>query len=330
MSEILSQKEIDELLKALSSGEMDVDELKKAEETKVKVYDFKRALRFSKEQIRGLSRVFENYSRLLTTYFSATLRTFVQITVESVDQLPYEEFIRALPSVSIINVFYTEPLDGRSVMEINPNIAYAMLDRLLGGMGKSEGNVGNLTEIEATVMERMFVSALERLPEAFKSIVELDVRYEMMETNPQFLQIVSPNETVAVISLNAKIGDVSGMINFCLPHIVLEPIIPKLTAQHWFATQKKGTKPDEKESLKKTIRKTSLPLIVELGRSQLTVREFLQLSRGDVIRLEQTVDDPLVVKIGPKEKFRGQPGLSRGKKAVRILEVIREEDEDER
>lgn len=329
MSEVLSQKEIDALLSALSSGEMDVDELKKAEEKKVKVYDFKRALRFSKDQIRGLSRVFENYSRLLTTYFSATLRTFVQISVESVDQLPYEEFIRAIPSVSIINIFHAEPLDGRLVMEINPNIAYAMLDRLLGGMGKSEGNVGNLTEIESSVMERMFVSALERLSEAFKSIMELDVRYEMMETNPQFLQIVSPNETVAVISLNAKIGDVSGMINFCLPHISLEPIIPKLTAQHWFATQKKGSKPGETETLKKTIRKTSLPLIVELGYSKLTVREFLQLSKGDVIRLEQTVDDLLVLKIGPKEKFRVQPGLSRGKKAVRIVEVIREEDEDE-
>lgn len=328
MSEVLSQKEIDELLSALSSGEMDVDQLK-SEEQKVKVYDFKRALRFSKDQIRGLSRVYENYSRLLTTYFSATLRTFVQISVESVDQLPYEEFIRSIPSVSIINVFHAEPLEGRLVMEINPNIAYAMLDRLLGGLGQDGGNVGNLTEIEATVMEGMFVSALQRLPEAFKSIIDLQIHYEMMETNPQFLQIVSPNETVAVISLNAKIGEISGMINFCLPHIVLEPIIPRLTAQHWFSTQKKSPKQVETEHLEKKVRKTSLPLIIELGTSQLRVREFLDLRVGDVIRLDQTVDEPLHMKVGPKVKFKVQPGSYRGKKAVRITEIIREVEEDE-
>jgi flagellar motor switch protein FliM len=214
-------------------------------------------------------------------------------------------------------------------MEINPNIAYAMLDRLLGGVGEVGGNIGNLTEIESTVMERMFVSALQRLPEAFKSIVDLDIHFEMMETNPQFLQIVSPNETVAVISLIAKIGEISGMINFCLPHIVLEPIIPRLTAQHWFATQKKSPKQNETELLKKKVRKTSLPLIVELGHSQLSVKEFLDLSVGDVIRLNETMDDLLVVKVGPKPKFKAQPGSFKGKKAIRIAEVIREEEEDE-
>ena len=147
--EILSQSEIDALLSAISTGEMDAEELKKEEvEKKVKVYDFKRALRFSKDQIRSLTRIHENFARLLTTYFSAQLRTYVQISVASADQIPYEEFIRSIPNMTILNVFEVPPLDGRIIMEVNPNIAYAMMDRVLGGKGISVNKVESLTEIE--------------------------------------------------------------------------------------------------------------------------------------------------------------------------------------
>ena len=135
-SEVLSQNEIDALLSALSTGEMNADDLKKEEEErKVKSYDFKRALRFSKDQIRSLTRIHENFARLLTTYFSAQLRTYVQINVASADQIPYEEFIRSIPKMTILNVFEVPPLDGRILMEVNPNIAYAMMDRVMGGKG---------------------------------------------------------------------------------------------------------------------------------------------------------------------------------------------------
>lgn len=240
MSEILSQSEIDALLAALSSGEMNAEELKKEEEIKkVKVYDFKRALRFSKDQIRSLTRLHENFARLLTTYFSAQLRTFVQITVVSVDQLPYDEFIRSIPKMTILNIFEAQPLEGRMVLEVNPNITYAMLDRLLGGSGNAPNKIANLTEIESMIMEKMFIRVLDNFKEAWKNIIDLKPKLEVMEMNPQFMQIVSPNETVAVISLSTKIGDTTGMINLCLPHVVLEPVMHKLSAHHWFAGQKK-------------------------------------------------------------------------------------------
>ncbi len=137
--EILSQHEIDALLSALTSGEMDAEELKKEEEEKkVRVYDFKRALRFSKDQIRSIYRIHENYARLLTTFFSAQLRTYVNISVASVDQLPYEEFIRSIPNMTILNVYSLSPLEGRIILEVNPNIAYAMMDRQLGGQGSGD------------------------------------------------------------------------------------------------------------------------------------------------------------------------------------------------
>lgn len=328
MSEVLSQHEIDALLSALSSGEMDAETLKKEDVgKKIKTYDFKRALRFSKDQIRSLTRIFENYARLITTYFSAQLRTFVQISVSSVDQLPYEEFIRSIPTMTILNVYTARPLEGRMVMEVNPNIAYAMLDRLLGGQGSGSTNTTNLTEIEMSVMERMFVHALNRLTDAWKTIIDLQPELDFLEVNPQFLQMVSPNETVAVVSLSTKIGDVSGMINFCLPHVVLEPIIPKLTAHHWLSTQKKTSAPKESAIIEQRVKKAKLPIVAELGHSTIQVGEFLQLSAGDVIRLDKSMNEDLIIKVGDRKKFYAQPGVYKGKVAVQITEIIREEEE---
>lgn len=328
MAEVLSQSEIDALLAALSSGEMDANELKKEDsEKKVKVYDFKRALRFSKDQIRGLTRIHENYARLLTTYFSAQLRTFVQITVASVDQLPYEEFIRSIPKMTILNIFEAPPLEGRMVMEVNPNIAYAMLDRLLGGQGAIPEKMGALTEIENTVMERVFSKALDSFHEAWKQIIEIDPYLEVLEMNPQFMQIVSPNEIVAVISLSTKIGDTTGMINICLPHVVLEPIMPKLSGQYWFSSQRRTRDEREELILQERIKTAKLPIVTELGTATINVGEFLSLSKGDVIQLDQVIDSRLSIKVGERIKFRGQPGTAKGRIAVQIDEVLEQEEE---
>ncbi|WP_429843608.1 flagellar motor switch protein FliM [Brevibacillus sp. FIR094] len=328
MAEVLSQSEIDALLAALSSGEMDANELKKEEtERKVKVYDFKRALRFSKDQIRGLTRIHENYARLLTTYFSAQLRTFVQITVASVDQLPYDEFIRSIPKMTILNIFEAPPLEGRMVLEVNPNIAYTMLDRLLGGQGAIPEKMGALTEIETTVMERVFGKALDTFHEAWKQIIELDPYQEGLEMNPQFMQIVSPNEIVVVISFSTKIGDTTGMINLCLPHVVLEPIMTKLSGQYWFSKQKKTRDEEERLRVEERVKVAKLPIVAEMGTATITVGDFLQLQKGDVIQLDQSIDNKLKIKVGDHIKFLGQPGTLKGRVAVQIDEVIEEGEE---
>lgn len=327
--EVLSQSEIDALLSAISTGEMDADELKKEEaERKVKVYDFKRALRFSKDQIRSLTRIHENFARLLTTYYSAQLRTYIQITVASVDQLPYEEFIRSIPKMTVLNVFELSPLEGRVLMEINPNIAYAMMDRVMGGIGASYNKIDNLTEIEQNIMSGLFEKSLENYQEAWNSIVDVEALMSDFEVNPQFLQMVSPNETVVLISFNTQIGDVSGMINLCIPHVVLEPIIPKLSVHYWMQSERKEPKPDEIEALQKQIRLAKLPIIVELGESQISIQDFLHLQQGDVIQLDRAIDEPLMVRVGDKEKFTGQPGRMNKKVAVQIIEPLLRGDED--
>ncbi|MDF2651373.1 MAG: flagellar motor switch protein FliM [Paenibacillus sp.] len=329
MVDVLSQNEIDALLAALSSGEMDAEELKKEETQKrVKAYDFKRAVRFSKDHIRSLTRIHENFARYLTTYFSAQLRTFVQINVVQVEQLPYDEFIRSIPKMTILNIFEAEPLEGRMVLEVHPNVAFAMLDRMLGGPGSSPAKINSLTEIETIVMERIFSRAFDSLQEAWKTVIELSPRLETLETNPQFMQIVSPNETIALISLTTKIGDTTGMINLCIPHVVIEPIMPRLSVHHQFLSQRKSRAPEELETLKERVNKAKLPLIAELGSSEITVREFLNLNVGDVITLNKEVDQGLDIMVGEKLKFIGSPGTIKDRLAVQITEVVSEGDDD--
>jgi len=328
--DVLSQSEIDALLSAISTGEMSADEMKKEDEgKKVKIYDFKRALRFSKDQIRSLTRIHENFARLLTTFFSAQLRTYVQITVASVDQIPFEEFVRSIPNMTLINVFEVPPLDGNILMEINPNIAYSMLDRLVGGSGASHSNVDNLTEIETKIMTNLFERSFDNLREAWENIVEIDPMLIELEVNPQFLQMISPNETVVVISLNTIIGETTGMINICLPHVVLEPIVPNLSVRYWMQSNTKEMSPEQTKTLETRVKQSVLPVVAELGTTSISVEDFLMMNIGDVIELDQKIANPLILKVGNLPKFTVQPGKLNKKMAVQILDPLKGGDDDE-
>lgn len=322
--EILSQNEIDSLLSAITSGEMDAEELKQEEEeNKVRVYDFKRALRFSKDQIRGISRIHENYARLMTTFLSAQLRTHIDIAVASVDQIPYEEFIRSIPRKTVLNIYSLTPLEGRILMEVNPNIAYSMLDRILGGKGSSVEKVDFLTEIETQLMSQLLEKAMVNLQEAWASIVEVSPVLEEFEVNPQFLQMVSPNETVVVVSLNITIGEESGMINICIPHMVLEPIIPKLSVHYSMQTNTKKQDPEAYDQLQNHLQGVTVELQALLGETKINVQELLNLHSNDVIALDQGIDDPLTLAINNEPKHLVQAGKNKNKLAVQILEKLK-------
>ncbi len=329
--DILSQSEIDALLSALSTGEMTADEMKSEQEAKkVRVYDFKRALRFSKDQIRSLTRIHENFARLLTTFFSAQLRTYVQISVVSVDQIPFEEFIRSVPHMTLINVFEVQPLEGNILMEINPNIAYSMLDLLMGGKGQSHTKTDSLTEIETKIMTNLFERSFDNLREAWANIADIDPVLTELEVNPQFLQMISPNETVVVISFNTVIGETSGMINICIPHVVLEPIVPNLSVRYWMQTNKKEVSPEQFQVLRKQVKSAKLPVVAELGSTDITMEDLLYLQLGDVIQLNSKIEDPLTIKVGDIPKFSGQPGKLKKRMAIQIIETLKGgEDDDE-
>jgi flagellar motor switch protein FliM len=202
-----------------------------------------------------------------------------------------------------------------------------MVDRLLGGTGTSPSKITNLTEIETIVMERIFSKAFDSLQEAWKTVIDLQPRLEALETNPQFMQIVSPNETIALISLSTKIGDTTGMINLCIPHVVLEPIMPRLSINNLFFSPKKTRAPEEMEVLQERLHRAKLPIIAELGTSQVTIREFLNLAVGDVITLQKPIDAGLDIKVGDRWKFVGTPGTVKSRLAVQITDIVAEGEE---
>lgn len=325
MADILSQSEIDALLAALSTGTIDVEEVKSEEQRKkVKTYDFRRPNKFSKDQVRTLVMLHENFARLLSTSLSTYLRTVVRAEVASVDQLTYEEFTKSLQNPTTMNILSLKPLEGNIVFEFSPNLAFAIIDRLLGGSGSTVERPRELTDIEQTVIKRVVQKTFSNIKEAWSVVADLTPSYEGIEMNPLFTQIVPPTDMVILITLEVRISDTRGLMNICFPFAVLEPLLDHLNAQFWFASSKKASTEASLAALQNRLSMARVQLTVELGRTAITVQELLSLSCGDVIQLEQTVKQPLIARVGQNEKFLAFPGLSGSKLAIQIHQVLQE------
>jgi len=330
MGDVLSQAEIDALLGSLSGGELKPEEITTvAPSKKIRVYDFKRPNKFSKDQIHSLQNIHDNWCRLLTTYFSAHLHSITETKVVSIEQITYDEFICSLPNPTILGLFTIPPLEGTVLLEISPGLAFAIIDRLLGGEGGVAEKNRDLTEIERTIVERRLMQIIDLVEEAWREVYKLEPKYLGMETNPQFTQIVAPNEMVVLVTIEIKIGEVTGMINMCLPYLVLEPILDKLNTFLLFSTSAKGTTPKQAEAIRKKIELAKVDISVMLGRTEILVRDLLELAPGDVIPLNQGVANPLLVYVGNFVKFLGLPGLNGEHLAIQVAEIVKEgRDED--
>jgi len=328
MSEVLSQSEIDALLSALSDGSVDADLLKEEElKSKVKVYDFRRPNKFSKDQIHTMQVIYENYARTLGTYLSGQLRIPLQVELLSVEQLTYEEFIRSIPNPTILNIFALYPLHGSAIMEINPNLGFAFLDRLLGGPGYAPSKARALTEMEQTVIERLSQRMLDYLEEPWGSIIQIEPSLERVETNPQFTQLVQPTEIMIIVSLETRMGDVMGMINICIPFLVLEPILDKLNVHYYYSTAAQERSPANIAAIRNKLENTTIPIKVVMGKTVITVRDLLALSVGDVIPLNRNISEELDIVIGNSAKFLGKPGVFANRMAIQVTGIVEEESE---
>lgn len=330
MADVLSQSEIDSLLSALSTGEVDVDEIRReSEDQRIKVYDFKRPDKLSKEQMRTIQMIHENMARLLTTSLSTHLRTMVDFGVASIEQLSYDEFIRSLPDPTMIGIVELYPFNGQFILEINPDIGFVILDRLFGGLGKSFNKVRAFTDIEKVVLKRVFNWLLGCFPEAWENIIRVEPQLMEIESNPQFIQIVPSNDMTILITLQTRISNTEGLINICIPYIMIEPIVDKLNAQQWFAKTRQEQTTKHIQSLKNRIKEAVIELEVELGSTRLTVSDLLFLQAGDVIRLDRRVNEEVEIRIGKQVKFRGIAGTYHKNRAVKITEVVKKGEEGE-
>ncbi len=331
MNEVLSQDEIDQLLQAINSGSTETPDFEPVNDTrKIKIYDFKRPDKFSKEQIRTVSIMHETFARLTTTSLSAQLRSLVHVTVASVDQLTYEEFIRSIPTPTTLAVINMDPLKGNAVLEIDPAITFSMIDRLFGGTGQGAKVSRDLTDIEQSVMEGIIVRILANMREAWTQVIDLRPRLGQIETNPQFAQIVPPSEMVVLVTLETKVGEEEGMMNFCIPYLTIEPIISKLSSQFWFSSVRRSSTTQYLGTLKEKLSDVDMDVVAEIGTINMPIRDVLALRVGDVVRLSTVkVGDPLTLSVGNKKKFYCQPGVVGKKMAVQVIGKIDQgENED--
>lgn len=328
--DVLSQEEIDALLAAVNSGDVDANEVKdEAKAKKVKVYDFKRPDKFSKDQIRTLYMLHESFARQLNTYLSTHLRTLVTIDVASVEQLTYQEFVQSVANPSVISILGVPPLKGNIILEFGTEIAFAYIDRVFGGDGNTTMKTRVLTEIEDAVMRRFVNAAMTHFKDAWANVTVMNPFLETTESNPQFTQIVPPSDMVVIVTIQIKIGDIEGIMNICIPYLVLEPIMSKLTTTFWVASSISRSETENQVAIiQSKLEKTEVPFIVEIGGVQITVREFLTLGFGDVLQLNAKVKDDLPCRVGSNAKFYCRPGTFGKKMAVQITRVVNPEGDE--
>lgn len=292
---------------------------------KVTTYDFKRPERVGKEQMRALQTMHEGFSRNYGAALSALLRTIVEVKLTSVDQLTYSEFVFSLENPTCFNLINAPPLEGQLILDINPSLLFPIIDRLLGGT--ADGALPSrrpLTEIELRLAGRITSLFLAELRGAWENVIALEPEIDSVESNPQLVQIVPPNEVVVLISFELTIGETRGMMNLCIPFNSIERIGGKLSANSWVSYSKKPSTPESIQQIGNRLGKSVVELTVELAHSHISTADLIGLRVGDVITTEKDIHAPLVLSVEDRAKFHTAPGSYKGRKAVQIVEPIEE------
>jgi flagellar motor switch protein FliM len=324
---VLSQEEIDALLNAIESDGIDAaSPLETAAVNKVRDYDFRTANRFNKEHIRTLKVIYDTFARLFSSYLSGTLRAMCSADVVSVEETKYAEFVNALPNPLILAVVRMPPMIGSILLEISPDLSYAIISRLLGGQPDKESVSRGFTEIELVLLERITRQFLPLFGESWEKVVTINTSLDRLETSPQFAQIVAMNETVAIISISVKLDKAEGSFNICLPHLALEPINQQLSTKFLYQTDVHRELTSAYGDIQKRIQRTPLEVSAAFNETSAPVREILNLQAGDVINLNHHISQPLTLRVGHLPKFKADIGIKDNRYAAKIVEIIQKED----
>jgi flagellar motor switch protein FliM len=330
MADVLDQSEVDALLAAVDSGAVKEEttakvfsRTKRLTDVEVRTYDFKRPERVSKDQMRALEALHEGFSRNFGAALSTYLRTIVEVSVASIEQLTFSEFIHALPNPTCFNLLGAKPLDGQMCLEISPLIIYPIIDRLLGGSSADLFIPQRpLTQIEWRLVKRMTDRALSNLSDAWSNIMKINFELTETESNPQLVQIVPPNEVVVVISFEIKMGNRAGTMGLCIPYNVIEPVMGKLSQQNWFTYSRKSSNEKYVQAVQKSLAGAPLLVKVLLGSTTIRVDELMNLAAGDILQLEKPAQSEMIVQVEGKNKFAALVGQFKGKRAIRIKRLL--------
>ncbi len=336
---ILSQDEIDALLKAVPSmrtGTSSSDQVlgmggqnivsSRSRKSNIEKYDFTMPSRLSKDHLRSLNALHSSYARSLSSYLSISLRSAVEIECTSIEQLTYGEYLSSLFDPTCIGVFTMKPLRGVGMIEIALPLAFPMIDILLGGLGKSKIYNRPLTIIEETIIMRVMERSLSILQEAWERSIELNIKLERLENNPQFIQAATTGDPVILILFDVKLDNAHGMMSLCFPFLMIQQALTSLKREESPAFIDDETMKLYRAMMQNHIRQIKLPISVRYQPSPVTLRELLELKKGDVVILQNSRKDQVQILIAGKSKYYGNPGMLNGRRAVRILTSANEEE----
>lgn len=332
--ETLSQGQIESLLATLpvDAGSRNGGALEPAAPVpgkQVRTWDFRKPDKFSKDHMRSLLALHQNFARIAATALTARLRTGVTIKVTSVDQGLYEEYIDLLPAQSVVNVISLKPLEGNILFEFQPELAMVMFDRLLGGQGSQVDPGHELTDIELALVRNLVRTLLDSLQEAWTNLAEVEPNIEEISTSPSLVQVAAPADIVVIVLLEVQVGNRLGTISLCIPHLVLEPLMQRLSAQVWVVSnRRRNSTPEMRAQLAHVVRRAPVKVTAELGETTVTVDELLHLSVGDVLMLGNGTALDARLRVVNQHKFSGVPGLVGGRMAIKITAVEEEEHGD--
>ena len=316
----LSRQEVEKLLQP---GSGTADSPRVDNRVRVLAYDFKRPERIGKDQMRAMQSLHESLARSLGAALSALLRSMIEVRLISVDQLTYSEFIYSLEVPTCYNLLKCKPLEGHWLLDLSPSLLYPIIDRMLGGaVNKASALRRPLSEIELRLATRITNLFLRELQHLWNNVIELEIEIERVESNPQLVQIVPPNEVVIMVSFEVTMGAVRGMTNLCIPYNTIERVGSKLTNNSWIGYA--SSRPDRgtTEQISNRLQASQVELVVTLARSMIATGELFDLQVGDIISTDKDIHSPLEVEIADVIKFTGSAGTIKGRKAVKIESVL--------
>jgi len=328
--EVLSQSQIDDLLNSLTTGALDLESAHdEASNKKIKEYDFRSPKRFTKEQLKIISSVYENYSRVLSSHLTSILRLYVNVECVQIEEQRYSEFNNALPDsvmTAIGELRFTGSNDENNtvIVDFSKPIAFAIIERLLGGTGDGLEVDRDFTEIELSLMDNLFKSIIPQMSDSWFNYYEVDVLYRKTETNSRLMQAIAADDTVVILMLDVQIKEVQGSISICIPAVCLEDVIKKIDSQYMRNLKRINSSGDKerRELVMQYLQASNLELRCVIGQTQVNLSDIIYLNVGDVIQLNKPVDSLVDLNVGESCWFRGKIGVQRSKKAIQVKEVL--------
>lgn len=322
MADVLSQSEIDALLSALSTGDIEPEQMQKDDEKhKVKIYDFRSPQKFSKDHIRTLELIHDNFARILSNYLTGQVRKNVKVKIETVEQITYEEFIHSVQNPTILTIFKMPPLNGTILFETNLDFSFQVIDILLGGSGDRKNEIKEISDIDKNIMFQFVSGMIGNLKLAWEDIMHVEPEVEMIETNPAINQTLAPNEPVALVNFSVEMGKTTTFINLCIPYLSVEKVLDKLVVQYWFKNEE-DLLDETKQKIEEGLKPIEVNLSAQLGTTHLTVDDFLKLNIGDIIKLDRSATQPIKVFLEDDEYYYAKPGKIGKKMGIEILDMI--------